>query len=59
MERITERWIGKRMIERLKIGEQLLEFDLHLSMSFSFGISQKSNLKIGIKPNAELILELN
>lgn len=59
MERITERWIGKRMIERLKIGEQLLELDLHLSMSFSFGISQKSNLKIGIKPNAELILDLN
>jgi len=33
MEGIAKRWIWKGLIERLKIGDQVIELDLHLSMS--------------------------
>lgn len=32
MEGIAKRWIWKGLIERLKIGDQVIELDLHLSM---------------------------
>jgi hypothetical protein len=40
MEGITERWIWKGLIERLKIGDQVIELDLHLSDNLNVEFEQ-------------------
>jgi hypothetical protein len=40
MEGITERWIWKGLIERLKIGNQVIELDLHLSDNLNVEFEQ-------------------
>lgn len=58
-EQIMVRWIGKRLAQRLKIGVQLFEFDLHiapeLTAFFQTTVSVDS-WKIGTCRNAELML---